>query len=451
LFSAPNRWIREILGGFETSEHLAHTGNLECILSKRDLNAGYRTAAVKGDAVAQRQKLKIEKLVYGGEGLSRVNGEVVFTPFVLPGEVIDAERTGARQHAQRARPVSVVEASEDRVAAECPYFTRCGGCQYQHASYDAQLRFKREILAETLHRVGRIEFDPQRITIEAAGPYGYRNRAQFHFEGGRVGYREMHSRRLVPISKCPISSPRINEVIARLNRMTRDRRWPRFLGSLEVFTDEDQVQWNVLRTERPVARHFFEWLRDEVPGTVLGPLEYTVNEDVFTVGGTSFFQINRFLLPRLAEVAIGGMSGATAWDLYAGAGLFSLPLARRFERVSAVESGRGAAADLERNATRARAAIHVVQQQTEAFLLEAGEAPDFVLADPPRSGLERMAAARLLELRPKALTIVACDPATLARDLAGLSAAYEIERLTLVDLFPQTFHIEAVARLARRE
>jgi 23S rRNA (uracil1939-C5)-methyltransferase len=393
--------------------------------------------------------LKIEKLIYGGEGLSRVDGEVVFTPFVLPGEVVEAERMGSRKNAQRARLVCVTEASADRVAPECKYFMRCGGCQYQHVSYAAQLRFKREILAETLRRVGKIEFDAERIAVEAGEPYGYRNRAQFHFENGRVGYREMQSRKLVPIDRCPISSPKINEAIGKLERMVRDRRWPRFVESIEVFTDEKQVQWNVLRTERPVAKYFFEWLGEEVPGTVLGPLDYAVNEDVFTVSGTAFFQVNRFLLPRLASVAIGDTAGSKAWDLYAGAGLFSLPLARRFEGVTAVESGRAAAADLKQNARRARLGIDVAQQQTEAFLQEASIAPDFVLADPPRAGLEKTVTARLLELGPAAIVIVACDPATLARDLAVLGAGYSIEAMTLVDLFPQTFHIETIVHLKR--
>jgi 23S rRNA (uracil1939-C5)-methyltransferase len=394
--------------------------------------------------------LKIEKLIYGGEGLSRVDGEVVLTPFVLPGEVVDAERAGSRKNAQRARLVNVTEASVDRVAPECKYFNRCGGCQYQHISYAAQLRFKREILAETLRRVGKIEFDAERIAVESGEPYRYRNRAQFHFENGRMGYREMNSRKLVPITHCPISSPKINEAIGKLERMVRDRRWPRFVESIEVFTDEKQVQWNVLRTEKPVAKHFFEWLAEEVPGTVLGPLEYAVNEDVFTVSGTAFFQVNRFLTSRLAGLAIGDALGSTAWDLYAGAGLFSLPLGRRFGRVTAVESGRAAAADLKQNARRARLGIDVVQQQTEAFLLEANAAPDLVLADPPRAGLEKLVTARLLELGPAAIVIVACDPATLARDLAILGSGYSIEAMTLVDLFPQTFHIETVVRLARR-
>jgi 23S rRNA (uracil1939-C5)-methyltransferase len=405
------------------------------------------------------QQFKIEKMVYGGEGLSRVEGEVVLTPFVLPGETIEAERAESRKHVGRARMATLVEPSPDRAVPLCPYFTRCGGCQYQHASYEAQLRFKRDILAETLRRVGKIEFDSEKIEIVPSEPWGYRNRAQLHFENGRVGYREMQSRTLVPVERCPIASPKINEAIACLVRMAKDRRWPNFLGSLELFTDERQVQWNVLESERPLAKHFFEWLAEEIPGTVLGPLEYAVNHDDFVVSGQSFFQVNRFLLPQLAQLAIGaavgGANAALAWDLYAGVGLFSLPLARRFERVKAVEGGRSAAADLSRNAKRARLNIEAIQRQTEAFLAEAPlhqakEAPDFVLADPPRSGLDKAVAARLLELKPRTIAIVACDPATLARDLAILTAAYTIENVTLIDLFPQTFHIETVVRLSLR-
>lgn len=392
-------------------------------------------------------QLNVEKMIYGGDALSRIEGEVVLTPFVLPGERIEAERAESRKHVQRARVTQVIEPSVDRVEPACPYFTRCGGCQYQHASYDAQLRFKRGILAETLQRVGKIEFDLAKIDVVPSEPWAYRNRAQLHFENGRVGYREMQSRKLVPIEKCPIGSPKINEAISRLVRMAKDPRWPNFLHSLELFTDERHVQWNVLETERPLAKHFFEWLAEEIPGTVLGPLEYSVNHDDFTVGGQSFFQVNRFLLPQLAHLAVGSAKGALAWDLYAGVGLFSLPLARRFERVKAVEGGRSAAADLGRNAKRARLNIEAIQQQTEAFLAEAKESPDFALADPPRSGLDKAAAARLLAIKPKTIVIVACDPATLARDLAILDPGYNIEQVILIDLFPQTFHIETIVRL----
>lgn len=409
-------------------------------------------------------QLQIEKLVYGGDGLSRVDGEVVFTPFVLPGETVEAERSESRQHVQRGQLLRVVEPSAARVAAPCPVFGKCGGCHYQHAAYEAQLGFKRDILLETLRRVGKLEFDPARLGIVSDAPFGYRNRVQLHFEENRFGFREMHSQRLVTNPGCIIASPKIEEILTTLGRLVRDPRWPRFITSLEIFTDESQVQWNVLASERPVAKRFFEWLAEEVPGTVMGPLEYVVPgenkgeaavSDRFRVSGTSFFQVNRFLLPRLASLAIGDARGGVAWDLYAGVGLFSLPLARRFERVVAVEAGRSATADLRHNAERARLRLQIATEQTEEFLREActhkgRTPPDLVLADPPRAGLGKAAVQRLLELQPAAMVIISCDPATLARDLAALAPGYEVEELTMVDLFPQTFHLETIARLKKR-
>ena len=394
--------------------------------------------------------LTIEKLVYGGEGLSRVDGQVVFTPFVLPGELVHVASPSSKKHAQRANLIRVTQPSDDRITPRCPIFGECGGCHYQHADYPAQLRLKRVILAETLRRGAKIEFDEARIAVISGDAWGYRNRTQFHIENGKVGYRQMRSQRLIPAAECPISSPKINEALRKLNRMAKDRRWPKFVTSLEVFTDEVQVQWNVLEAGQPVAKHFFDWLAAEVPGTVPGALDYEVNGDVFSIAGNSFFQVNRSLVGCLADLAIGEESGATAWDLYAGAGLFSVPLARKFGQVTAVESGR-AADDLQRNTRRAGVDVESIRQNSEAFLIEANAAPNFVLADPPRAGLGSPAVTRLLELAPKKIVIVACDPATLARDLAGLKERYEIERLAMVDLFPQTFHIETIIGLVRRD
>lgn len=381
---------------------------------------------------------------------------MVLTPLVLPGEVIDAEVDGPRQKVPRARMVALKQASAARIEPHCPVFGRCGGCHYQHIEYQAQLEFRRGILAETLRRMGRIEIDAQAIQVVSGEPFGYRNRAQFHFKNRRVGYRALGSRDFVAIEQCPISSPRINEIIATLNRMVRDPRWPNFLDSLEVFTDETTVQWNVLETTRPVAARFFEWLASEVPGTLSGPLDYTVGTNQFRVSGNSFFQVNRGLLPELARLVIGDATGASgvigkdAWDLYAGVGLFSLDLARRFETVTAVESGRSAVEDLAVNARRAHERIKGIVESVEDFLASATGSPDLVIADPPRAGLGARVVARLLSLKPAAITLVACDPATLARDLQGLAAGYQIERVTLVDLFPQTFHIETIVHLLRR-
>jgi 23S rRNA (uracil1939-C5)-methyltransferase len=387
----------------------------------------------------------VEKLVYGGDALARLNGRVTLAPFALPGERIRAAAEREKPGLIHARTLAVLDPSPQRVAPRCPYFGRCGGCHYQHAGYEFQLEAKRAILAEELRRVGKIE-PPEEIAVVAADPWGYRNRAQLHIEKGRVGYREARSHKLCAIDSCPIASPKINQTIGALAGMLRDSRWPRFLRSLEIFTDERQVQLSVLETERPVARRFFDWCAETIPGLVAGALDY---QDRFRVSRNAFFQVNRYLADKLVEIALEGAGGETALDVYAGVGLFSLDLARRFRQAAAVESGAAAAGDLAFNAERAGLAnLRVERRTAEAYLDALERAPDFVLLDPPRAGLGKAVVQRLIDLRPPAVTIVACDPATLARDLAALlGAGYRIEKMTLVDLFPQTYHLETVVRL----
>jgi 23S rRNA (uracil1939-C5)-methyltransferase len=387
----------------------------------------------------------VEKLVYGGDGLGRCDGRVVLAPFVLPGERIRAEAEREKPGMVRARVIELLQAAPDRVPAPCPYFGRCGGCHYQHAPYALQLAAKQAILSEALRRGGKIETDVS-IEVIAGEPWGYRNRVQIHIESGSLGFREARSHKLCAIERCPISSPKLNETIAALNPMLRDSRWPRFLRSIELFTDERQVQLNVTDTTQPVARRFFDWCAERIPDLAPGALDY---QGRFRVSGNSFFQANRFLLDPLIETALGDARGESALELYAGVGLFSLPLGERFHTVTAVESGSAAVRDLEFNLTRAgRANVSAAIATAEEHLEALDHAPDFVLLDPPRTGLGKTVVRRLTELKPPAVTIVSCDPATLARDLAGLlSAGYAIETMTLIDLFPQTYHLETVVRL----
>ena len=390
--------------------------------------------------------MKVEKLVYGGDGLARLNGRVVFAPFVLPGERVRAETERQKPGLVQARTLEVLEPSAERVEPACPVFGRCGGCHYQHAPYEYQLAAKRTILVEELRRLGKIE-PPGEISIVASEPFAYRNRVQLHIENGQLGYWEPRSHKLCSIEACPIASPKADQAIAALAAMLHDPRWPRFVPSLEVFTDEEQVQLNVYDTERPVARRFFDWCGENIPGMVVGALDY---RGQFRVSSNSFFQVNRFLIDRLVETALEGAEGDTALDLYAGVGLFTVPLARRFQKVTAVESGGGASRDLRFNVDRAGVTgVRADTATVEAFLEKLKRAPDFVLVDPPRAGLGKPVVDRLKELRPRLLTIVACDPATLARDLAALVAGgYQMQKITMVDLFPQTFHLETVVRLA---
>jgi 23S rRNA (uracil1939-C5)-methyltransferase len=390
-------------------------------------------------------EVRVEKLVYGGDGLARLDGRVVLAPFVLPGERIRAHAEQEKPGLVRARMLEVLEAASERVTAPCPVYGRCGGCHYQHAPYEYQLSVKQSILVEELRRLGKIEAPPD-IAVIAAEPFGYRNRVQLAVEETRLGYREARSHKLCAVSECPVSSPKINQAIAALNRMARDGRWPKFVRSLEVFSDERQVQINVLETHRPVARRFFDWCAAEIEGVVEGALDY---EGRFRVSSNSFFQVNRFLLDKLVDTALGDAAGDTAADLYAGVGLLSLPLARRFREVTAVESGAGAVRDLQFNAERSGLTnLQALPQTAEEHLAKLEKAPDFMVLDPPRTGIGKAVVKRLGELKPKHLVIVACDPATLARDLAGLLAAgYKIERMALVDLFPQTYHLETVVKL----
>jgi len=389
-------------------------------------------------------EVSIERWVYGGDAIARIQGRVVFVPFVLPGETVEIQVKDGDMHADLAL---IKQPAAERIAPPCPLFTRCGGCHYQHAPYGFQLAQKVEILREQLRRVGKIKWEGEISTV--SGPsLGYRNRAQFQIANGKIGYFAPGSHDLIPVDgECPISSPRLNEALAEMRARLPDRRFPNFVHSIELFTDERNVQVNILETDRPVAKSFYEWCQSTVA------LEYATTFGKFRVSPRSFFQVNRFLIDQLVEAAIGDASGASALDLYAGVGLFSLPLARKFQKVAAVEAGVTAARDLEVNAQNAGLVIQRLQGRVEDHLARITAPPDFVVADPPRAGLGKTVVAHLERLKPPKLTIVSCDPATLARDLAALasySAGYSIDKLTLVDLFPQTYHLETVVQLSRR-
>ncbi len=377
-------------------------------------------------------EVRIEKWVYGGDSLARIDG-VVLVPFTLPGELARIE-TGNDIHASL---IEIVEPSADRAAPPCPIFSKCGGCHYQHAPYEYQLARKLEILREQLRRVGKIDYQGEIDTISGP-PLEYRNRSQFHVANGKIGYLAWRSHDLVEVpGTCPISSPRVNQTLSLLQERLRDPKFPKFVRQIEVFTNETDVQLNVTQSDRPVARWFYDWFESAVA------IDYPTAHGLFRVSPHAFFQVNRFLIDAMIDRAIEFAQGETALDLYSGVGLFALPLSKKFKHVTAVESGSVAARDLQANAT----GVGVVQMRAEDYLATITTTPDFVLADPPRSGLGKSVVQHLNRLASPRLTIVSCDPATLARDLAALN--YKIERLTLIDLFPQTYHIESIVDLHR--
>lgn len=394
--------------------------------------------------------MPVEKLVYGGSGLSRHEGRVVMTPFVLPGETARIVIEREKKDVLNGRVLEVLEKSAARTTPLCHVFERCGGCHYQHALYPAQVEIKKDVLREVLQRIGKIT-PPETIEAISGEPWGYRNRIQLHIDGQKVGYREPGSHTVVDTAECPVSSPKLNEALRALRRMVREHRFPRFVRSIEFFTNERDVQVNVHETMagQRVARPFFDWLEQELPGAATGPIDYSANGNKFRVHYRTFFQVNRFLVGALTEAAIGGATGNTALELYAGAGLFSLTLADRFKQVDAVESVKTAVEDASLNAKRARKLnVSRFRASTEEFLKGVRKTPDFVLADPPRAGLGPEAVKELLRIQSPRVGIVSCDPSTLARDLKGFcDAGYKIKTMTLVDLFPQTYHMETVTHL----
>jgi 23S rRNA (uracil1939-C5)-methyltransferase len=380
-----------------------------------------------------QETLTIEKLVYGGEGLARLEGKVVLIPCVLPGEIVRAEVERVKRDLFRGRLIEVISPSATRVSPPCPYFLHCGGCHYQHANTTYQVEQKVSILREALRRVGKIEFSGEIPSI-SGDPWGYRNRVQLHIEDGSIGYFEHGSHSLCPIDNCTVSSPALNDAIAKLKG-----RLPRLITTVELFTNERETQVGLLDRLPASARRFFQSF-----GTT-GPIEY----DGFRVSPHSFFQVNRYLIDALVQTAAGGREGDWAVDLYAGVGLFSARLAGRFKRVTAVESSHAAFEDLLHNIERLALPVAAENKSAEDYLAGLAQTPELIVADPPRTGLGREVVQELARIRAPQLTIVSCDPATLARDLQGLLAGgYHIDQITMVDLFPQTFHLETVVHLA---
>jgi len=421
--------------------------------------------------------IKIEKLVYGGEGLGHHEGNTVFVPFVLPEEVVAVRPVERRKKFVRGRIEQVVTPSPQRTTAPCPHFGVCGGCHYQHIPYEAQLQYKTEILRETLGRIGRIEWKNS-IRAHPSPPFGYRNRAQWKIRpasdagAADIGYFQAGSTSFCAVDVCPILSPRLAECLAALARLLAQSELPATLREAEAFVDssDTKVLLNAsLESFDRAPDALADIFRGALPGveTILlhegrgdrfelfgaGYLHYEACETPYRIGHLSFFQVNRFLVEELVRAVLGEEEGRLALDLFAGVGLFTVPLARRFARVVGVESNLAAARDLEANLQESGAGEHANAEAGE-FLARWRDTPDLVVLDPPRAGVPPRALARLKEIAPARLTYLSCDPATLARDLSVLTAGkggYEIREIHLFDVFPQTYHIESLVRLSRRE
>lgn len=377
--------------------------------------------------------VRVEKIVAGGEGLTRFENVPVFVPRSAPGDLLRARIVERRPDYGRAEIVEVLEPGPARRPDPYPELSKTGICDLQHLDDRAQSRLKAEAVRETLLRLGKVEL-PENVELIAGDPWGYRIRTQVHTEvdpvagGVRVGYLARGTNDLVPVSRCPVLVPELEALLADL---------PRHLGPDTPWRLDLAAGDGGAVTVSPV-----------IPGLPQGEITTTVGDFTYSYDARTFFQGHRGLLPRLVERTVGPWTGTMAVDLYAGVGLFALPLSRLYEKVVAVEADQIGARYGRLNVRRNKVPnVEVVQQVVESWATGLPEGVDRVVVDPPRAGLDFAVRKALLARRPKRLTYVSCHPAALARDLRILSVSYRIESVMLLDLFPQTGHMETIVQM----
>ena len=379
---------------------------------------GLPAAPEVGDVV----DLLVESLAFGGEGLAHLEGLAVFVPFVVPGESVRTEITERKQRFARGKPLAILTPSPDRIDAPCPYFTQCGGCQYQQIPYSRQPEIKRRQLRELIQRIGGFTDPPIRPAIPSPLPYGYRNRILVRAGYDRrtaqssLGFLRHEGRGVVDVAHCAIAQPEINRQLQDLRR-------------------------------RP----------DLKPGT-----KYNLRQlpEDWSLPPDSFFQINDSLLPAMIATVRQDLqdSGTNILlDVYCGTGFFCIALADQVERFLGIEiDPRAIAAARENARRRGRDNGTFIASRAEVALprlIAKFTAEDTtVLLDPPRKGCDRKLIDSLLRHRPRQILYISCHPATLARDLKLLCGeqAYDLAGVTPLDLFPQTAHLECVCDLRRR-
>jgi 23S rRNA (uracil1939-C5)-methyltransferase len=399
-----------------------------------------------GDVV----EVATERMAYGGDAIARYRGLAVFVPLAAPGERLRVRITERKKNFARARVEEILTASPARREPQCELFGQCGGCQLQHLTYDAQLEAKAGFVRDALQRLGRIDW-PGEIRIRHAAEFGYRARAQVKLDppyGQKtaIGFNRAGSHSICDVPSCPILVPGLNDSL-RLLRSS--------LSETTVIPNSSGAFEGVKEVEMAIGEAGVS-LEPPLQGFSSGLVKRNVRGAVYHYGPASFFQVNSLLLDELIEEAIGESAGKVALDLFAGVGFFTIQIARQFEKVIGVESD-AAAARFARENMMANNLSNVtffnrrVEEWLDTSVKQQGRvsSPDFVLLDPPRTGAAE-SIPLIAALGPARISYVSCDPTTLARDLRRLiDSGYKLEEVTAVDLFPQTYHIETVARLIR--
>ncbi len=372
-----------------------------------------------------------------GYGLAFAENLTVFVALAAKGDKLLVKIIQKKGKTAFAEIVEILTPSPDRTTPQCPYFGRCGGCNFQQLNYAAQLRAKVEIVRDCLSRIGRINYEPEIPIIASPRDYKYRSRAQWHLDTRKrkFGYFQRKSHEIIDAEICPILTPELEETLKTLRgEISWESFWSEIV-EIEAANSGEEVSVYSAEIIEPTDEIAFE-----------------ANGERYFYDATSFFQGNPFLIQSLVETALKDAKGDNALDLYCGVGLFTLPLARNFRTVSGIEGYDKAIDFAKKNVENAGLSNVKLYCENVADWLKDNqenlENLDFLLLDPPRSGTEREIIEEVIKLQPKQISYVSCEPSTLARDLKILlENDYQIERIVALDLFPQTHHVETVVRL----
>lgn len=378
--------------------------------------------------------VKIERIVPNGYGLAFADGMTIFVSLAVKGDTLKVRLREKKGKLAFAEIIEIIEPAPERVTPKCQYFGKCGGCDFQQMSYPAQLEAKVAIIQDCLKRIGKIDFQGEIPIIASPNEFGYRSRAQWHADtrNQTIGYFKRYSHNVIDVESCPILDEKLQETLLNLRQnLNWAEFWAEFV-EIETATNGEKVSVYSAEIIEPTEKISFESLGNR-----------------YFYDAESFFQGNPALIESLIKTAIDGEKGSNALDLYCGVGLFSLPLAQKFEKVIGIESNEKAIDFAKENAEQARLGnAEFFAENVGDWLAENSvEKIEFILLDPPRSGAEKATIEAILKLAPNRISYVSCDPATLARDLKMLTEKYEIESITAIDLFPQTHHVETVVRL----
>jgi 23S rRNA (uracil1939-C5)-methyltransferase len=384
----------------------------------------------------QRATLTLTDMAYEGHAIGRLDDLVVFAEYGIPGEEVVVEIYRKHAGIASARVVEVLQASPDRVEAPCPYYGVCGGCHWQHISYERQLQLKRHVVQEQLRRIGKFDSQPVSETVGAANPWGYRNHLRLSAgRQGDIGFMRRGSHRFLPIDRCLIADPRINDAIALLQGKGAGLHQVELRAG--VNTGDLIVQPDMTDRE-PSAP----------PGSTVYRESLLGRE--FQISAPSFFQSNTPQAERLVQLVgekLDPQPDELLVDAYAGVGTFAALFAADVRQVIGIEESPAAVADAAVNLAGLPNA-RFIEGKVEAVLPALQEKPDAVILDPSRVGCDPAVIEAILRLAPHKLVYVSCDPATLARDLRLLvDGGFELRDVTPLDMFPQTYHIECVANL----